>query len=331
MRLDKNEMKYIFAILLLAIVPFGVNGQSHIQDQAQNHMHNHMEEKKTNPLTPVEAHVIDHRGTEMPFTGKYDDFFEKGTYHCRKCDAPLYRSSDKFDGHCGWPAFDDEIPGAVTHTPDADGVRTEIRCAHCGAHLGHVFTGEGFTPKNTRHCVNSVSMAFVPDMEREKTDGYQTAVLASGCFWGTEYWLSKLDGVVSTEVGYAGGWLKNPEYREVCSGQTGHYECVRVTFDPRKTSYAEVLRTYFNTFDPQQADGQGPDIGPQYRSAIFYTTKSQREAAEAALDALRAKGLQPVTQVLPLDVFYPEQEEYHRHYYDKNGQTPYCHLYKEIL
>ena len=110
-----------------------------------------MEEKKTNPLTPVEAHVIDHRGTEMPFTGKYDDFFEKGTYHCRKCDAPLYRSSDKFDGHCGWPAFDDEIPGAVTHTPDADGVRTEIRCAHCGAHLGHVFTGEGFTPKNTRH------------------------------------------------------------------------------------------------------------------------------------------------------------------------------------
>ena len=123
------------------------------------------QETKFNKLTPEEEQVIVNKGTEMPFTGKYYAFWEKGTYVCKRCGAKLYRSENKFEANCGWPSFDDEIPGAVKRIPDVDGMRTEIECVNCGAHLGHVFTGEQFTDKNTRHCVNSMSMDFIPDQK----------------------------------------------------------------------------------------------------------------------------------------------------------------------
>ncbi len=121
------------------------------------------EESKYKKLTKEEEEIIVDKGTEAPFTGKYFAFWDKGTYVCKRCGTPLYRSETKFEAGCGWPSFDDEIPGAVKRIPDADGIRTEIQCAKCGAHLGHVFTGERFTKKDTRHCVNSISIEFVPD------------------------------------------------------------------------------------------------------------------------------------------------------------------------
>ncbi len=277
-----------------------------------------MEFKK---LSVEEERVIDHKGTERPYSGEYYNFFQPGTYVCKKCGTPLYNSSDKFNSDCGWPSFDDEIPGAVKHTLDADGRRTEITCNHCGGHLGHVFTGEKLTTKNTRHCVNSVSLQFIPAPSSTKTD---TAILAGGCFWGVEYYMEKMKGVISTDVGYIGGHTKNPTYKEVCSHTTGHAEAVRVVFDPSLTTYEEVAKLFFEIHDPTQVNRQGPDVGDQYRSEIFYTTAEQREIAMKLVDILKEKGFKVSTKITPATTFY-KAEEYHQKYYDHNGASPYCH------
>lgn len=282
-----------------------------------------------NPLTAEEKRVIINKGTERPWTGKYLDNKEKGTYTCKWCDAPLYRSSDKFDSHCGWPSFDDEIPGAVRHQPDPDGSRTEILCANCGGHLGHVFEGERFTSKNTRHCVNSVSLNFVPDktgdQKMENQNKTETAIFACGCFWGVEHYFKKAPGVISTEVGYTGGTKENPTYKEVCSHKTGHVEAIRIVYDPLKTTYEDLAKLFFEIHDPTQTNGQGPDIGPQYLSEAFYSDESQKAILEKLIAILKAQGLRVVTQVRPATKFWPA-EDYHQDYYEKTGGTPYCHF-----
>ena len=273
-------------------------------------------------LTPEEKYVIIDKGTERPFTGKYYDFHEDGTYTCKQCGTPLYKSSDKFDSNCGWPSFDDALPGAVKRQPDADGRRTEIVCAHCGAHLGHVFEGEGFTPKNTRYCVNSISMNFIPD-KNEKTE---TAIFAGGCFWGVEYFMEKQPGVISVESGYIGGKTENPTYEDVCNHTTGHAEAVKITFDPSQTNYETLAKLFFEIHDPTQMNRQGPDIGDQYRSEIFYTTPAQKKIAEQLIKTLKDKGYKVVTKVTPAKTFWPA-ETYHQDYYERKGTKPYCHTY----
>jgi len=312
--LSKNIL-FILVFLLIA-----ASGCSQINDSMVKNNPKNMNLKE---LAPEEKAVIIDKGTEPPFSGKYWNFNENGTYFCKRCSAALYLSQDKFDAHCGWPSFDDEIKGAVKRIPDSDGMRTEIVCASCGAHLGHVFMGEGLTEKDTRHCVNSISLEFIPDEKVKKTE---IAIFAGGCFWGVEYYLQKQQGVISTAVGYTGGKKENPAYEEVCSGLTGHYEAIQVVFDPAKVSYETLCKLFFEIHDPTQWNHQGPDRGEQYRSAVFYMNESQKKIAEKLIIQLKEKGYSVVTELKPMEIFW-KAEDYHQDYYDHKGSTPYCHGY----
>ncbi len=281
---------------------------------------------KYNKLTSEEEQVILHKGTECPFTGKWVNNKAEGIYTCKRCDEPLYRSQDKFESHCGWPSFDDEIKGAVKRLPDADGQRTEIVCRNCGAHLGHVFSGEGFTPKQTRHCVNSISLKFVP----EENKNLRKVYFASGCFWGTEYFFMKAKGVKATAVGFMGGHANNPTYEQVCEKNTGHLETTEVIFDSAETSYEALVRLFFETHDFTQTNGHGPDIGPQYMSCIFYTTPEEKDIAEKQIKILSDKGYRVATMLKPASMFW-KAEEYHQQYYEHKGAKPYCHKYTKVF
>ncbi len=280
-----------------------------------------------NPLTPEETRIIVHKGTEAPFTGKYNKYFESGIYHCRWCNAPLYRSIDKFKSDCGWPSFDDEIRGAVKRSPDADGERVEIQCAKCSAHLGHVFTGEKLTKKDTRHCVNSISLTFIPDIKpktKEKSPTLETIVLGGGCFWCTEAVFSKKRGVLSVVSGYAGGLTKNPTYEQVCTGETGHAEVIKVDFDPAQLPVNDLLILFFMVHDPTSLNKQGNDVGSQYRSIILYTTPKQKLAASKFIASTQKSFDKPiVTELVPLEKFYPAEKE-HNLYFERNPLQPYC-------
>ncbi|MEW6411278.1 MAG: bifunctional methionine sulfoxide reductase B/A protein [Candidatus Zixiibacteriota bacterium] len=280
---------------------------------------------KYKKLTPEEERVIIHKGTEMPFTGKFDKFDKQGTYVCKQCGAQLFASTYKFDSGCGWPSFDDAIEGAVRRTLDADGVRMEITCANCGGHLGHVFVGERLTDKNTRYCVNSISMDFIPASSQRKV-ATEKAYFAGGCFWGVEHLLEDPDGVISVRSGYMGGHTSNPTYEQVCTGTTGHAETVEVEYDPAKVDYATLARLFFEIHDPTQKNRQGPDVGTQYRSAVFYVDDAQKKTADSLVTILRGKGYDVATEVIRADKFWAA-EDYHQDYYDKTGKQPYCHIY----
>ena len=281
------------------------------------------------PLTPEERHVIEDKGTEAPFSGEYDTFFENGIYVCRRCLNPLYRSLDKFSSLCGWPSFDDHLPKGVKKELDQDGKRTEILCASCNGHLGHVFEGEKLTQKNTRHCVNSLSMRFLSfetllDMSLANHPRFDVAFVAGGCFWGVEFFFTKEKGVLATQVGYSGGDLDHPTYQQVCSSDTGHVETVAVIYDKQENNVHDLYTLFFNIHDPTQEDRQGPDQGSQYRSVIFYRNLDQKKEAAACIQALHAKKIDAVTKLVVFKTFWPA-ENAHQKYYQKTGKLPYCH------
>ena len=282
---------------------------------------------KTKSLTPQQFEIIINKDTEQPFTGRYNKIDSDGIYMCRNCATKLFKADSKFISTCGWPSYDIHIDNNVKTFPDADGRRVEILCNTCDGHLGHIFQGEGYTKLNTRYCVNSASVDFIPF---ENFGDTKEVIVAAGCFWGVEHYLKKLDGILFAESGYCGGDEQNPDYKNVCVGNTGYLEVVRVVFDTNKISLEAMLKYFFEIHDFTQTNGQGPDIGAQYKSAIFYYDEQQKLVAENLVNILIEKGYKVATSIREIKPYYVA-EDYHLDYYLRNGSIPYCHSHTKIF
>jgi peptide methionine sulfoxide reductase msrA/msrB len=308
-------------------------------------------------LTPEQYRIIRKGGTERPFAGKYNDHYEKGTYVCVGCGTPLFRSETKYDHGTGWPSFSAPADAGNLEYRDDYSLfmkRIEVKCAVCGAHLGHVFD-DGPAPTYQHYCINSVSLDFKPSAtdsvspdksfppagsdntssvnltlnqvatsanssQSELAIKTETATFAAGCFWGVEYKFRQIDGVLDSVVGFTGGHTKNPTYEQVCTDRTGHAEAIQITYDPAQVSYDKLLKFLFSMHDPTQLNSQGPDIGSQYRSAIFYHNEAQKNAAQKMIEELKKSGRfrKPIaTQLVPASEFY-KAEDYHQRYYEKH-------------
>jgi len=283
-------------------------------------------------LTPEQFRVTQNDGTEPAFCGNLLDNKKEGVYCCVVCGLPLFSSAHKFDSGTGWPSFFQPVD--ADHVAEKEDrsygmVRTEIECARCGAHLGHVFT-DGPAPTGMRHCLNSASLVFHEKGEALPAESRpvetKVAYFAGGCFWGIEHYFQKGPGVLSAESGYMQGHKDDPTYKEVVFTDTGHAEAVKVVYDPKRISYERLLQAFFDMHDPTQLNRQGPDVGEQYRSGIYAADAEQLEAARAYVAKLTAEGRfkRPiVTEVEPAKTFWPA-EDYHQDYILKTGRA--CHV-----
>ncbi len=325
-------MKYTYYLFFLLLVS-SCNAQIGSENMTNQEKPNTTEYNK---LTEAEKRIILQKGTEYPNTGEYNKHYEDGTYICRQCNQQLYKSSSKFNSNCGWPSFDDELDGAVNRILDSDGRRTEIVCSNCKGHLGHVKIGENFTAKNTRHCVNSISMTFVPKEQsipeiitsKEITE-LDTITFGAGCFWCVEVLFQKLKGVSHVESGYAGGKIKNPTYKMVCQGNTGSVEVAQLVYDPKIISTETLIDIFFHVHDPTTLNRQGNDVGEQYRSVIFYHSSQQKEIAKNVLKRIDSSKLwnEPIVTTIESIYNYSSAEDYHQNYYNNNSSTNgYCNM-----
>ncbi|MCH2133474.1 MAG: bifunctional methionine sulfoxide reductase B/A protein [Phycisphaerales bacterium] len=283
-------------------------------------------------LSPEAYRITQKDGTERAFCGTLLDNKKDGTYSCVVCGLPLFASQHKFDSGTGWPSFytpydEQHIKREVDQSHGM--VRTEISCSRCNAHLGHVFP-DGPKPTGDRHCLNSASLVFLekgePVPPASKPVETDTAYFAAGCFWGVEHWFQAGDGVINAESGYMNGRTDNPTYKEICYEDTGHAEAVKVTFDPKRISYQQLLEAFFKMHDPTQLNRQGPDVGDQYRSGIYTVNDEQAKLAKAYIKKLTDDGVHRrpiVTQVEPAQEFF-SAEDYHQDYIEKTGRA--CHV-----